>query len=78
MENIKKIQEAMKILKDNGYYVDNLWSTDDVIVNAEFEFCPLDEKEAYSILNKVMQSEYIVSTIYEMIDDEITKFRYDK
>jgi hypothetical protein len=75
MKAYKKIEEAKKVLKENGYYVDNLWSVDDVMVNSEICSHPLDEKEAYKILNNVMQSEYIVSTIFEMIDNEITEIK---
>ena len=61
-----KVEEAKKILKENGYYIENLWHISDVQQNYK-----LDDDDAYNVLDRVMQSEYIISSIFDMIDLEI-------
>lgn len=63
---MKTIEEAREFLKQNGYYVDNLWHIDDIQQNYD-----LDDDDSYKVLDRVMQSEYIISNIFEMIDFEI-------
>ena len=63
MENKITIKEAKQILKNNGYYVDNLWNVIDVM-----ERHKVTEDEAYDILDESLQSEYIINTIFEQID----------
>lgn len=53
---------AREFLTRKGYYVGNLWSIDDV----HYECVPF---EAMGILDKVLQSEWLVSNIFEMISD---------
>lgn len=55
------MENTRKILKDKGYYVDNLWTTLDV--TDRFKDC--SDKLAYQILDEVMQSEYIITIIQE-------------
>lgn len=61
-----KVEVARKFLKDQGYYVDNLWHINDVQQNHD-----LNDDDAYKVLDKVMQSEYTVSNIFEMIDLQV-------
>jgi hypothetical protein len=61
-----KVEVARKFLKDQGYYVDNLWHIDDVQQNHD-----LDDDDAYEVLDRVMQAEYTVSNIFEMIDLQV-------
>ena len=61
-----KVEVARKFLKDQGYYVDNLWHIDDVQQNHD-----LNDNDAYEVLDRVMQAEYTVSNIFEMIDLEV-------
>ena len=60
------IEQAKKVLKENGYYVDNLWHIEDVQQNYK-----LDDDDAYDVLDKAMRSAYIMSSVFEMIDLEI-------
>ena len=60
------IEQAKKVLKENGYYVENLWHIDDVKQNYD-----LDNDDAYYVLDNVMTSEYIMNSVFEMIDLEI-------
>jgi hypothetical protein len=61
-----KVEVARKFLKDQGYYVDNLWHIDDVQQNHD-----LNDNDAYEVLDRVMQAEYTVSNIFEMIDLQV-------
>ena len=69
MEAYKKIEEAKKLLKDNGYYVDNLWHINDVIDNANDDL-EIDDDTAYEVLDRAMQSEWLVSKTFEVLNDE--------
>ncbi len=61
-------KDAKAFLRMQGYYVDNLWHIDDVKNNADD--VEMDDDDAYEVLDRVMQSEYMVSTIFEMIELE--------
>ena len=67
--NEKKIQNAKNILKDNGYYCDNLWHVDDITQN----YPKYNSKDALEVLDDVMTSEYITETIYGYIDKTMYK-----
>lgn len=56
------VNQAKGILKDAGYYVDNLWHIDDVKGHGEFT-----DDGAYEVLDRVLQSEYIMEVINELI-----------
>ena len=58
-----EIEKAKDILRDSGYYVDNLWQTIDVIHGFKCTY----EDEAYSILDEVMTSEQTAVNIFEQI-----------
>ena len=59
------IEQAKKVLKKNGYYVDNLWHTDDV-----HQFGDISEDGAYDVLDSVLQNAYTIEKINEMLHDE--------
>jgi hypothetical protein len=59
-----KIKDARETLKTNGYIVDNLFQGCDVTINYE-----CTDEEAYDVASKAIGSEYITSTIFEMIDE---------
>lgn len=63
--------------KESGYFVDNLWHLNDV--SDRFD-CTDDE--AYEVLSKVLQSDYIMESIHEAIcqvaqDEFNLKFKND-
>ena len=60
---ITQVEKAKDLLRESGYYVDNLWQTKDVM---DFYECT-DEEEAYLILNEVMTSEKTAVNIFEQI-----------
>jgi hypothetical protein len=47
-----EIEQAKKLLKDNGYYVDNLWQTKDVKMNYD-----CTEEQAQDILEKALNND---------------------
>ncbi len=59
-----KIEEAKKVLKDAGYYVDNLWHINDVKQNYK-----VSDDEAYEILGTALTSDFITERTFEMIND---------
>jgi len=72
-----KIKKAKKLLQANGYYTGNLWQVDDVKHN----YPNLSEDDCLEVLDRTLQSEYIVSNIFETIDhfaEEIFKEINDK
>ena len=60
-----EIAQAKKLLKDNGYYVDNLWQTEDVKINYK-----CTEEQAQKVLNKVFQYDSIYELVWEAIGYE--------
>ena len=57
-----EVEQAKQVLKEAGYYVDNLWSIQDVQANFD-----VDDGAAYDTLNGVMHNEYTVQTINELL-----------
>jgi len=62
MKNLT-IESAKQFLKDNGYFVENLWSIHDVKNDYE-----CTDEEAQNLLNEVLDSERIKQEINESID----------
>jgi len=62
--NKMKVEEAKKILKDSGYYVDNLWHVDDV----HNKFKDADKWDAQDILNTALNNQYIIEDINDAIE----------
>jgi hypothetical protein len=59
------IQQAIEVLRMNGYYVDNMWHRSDV---TEKFHCTADQAD--EILNSVLNSESICDHIQERIFSE--------
>lgn len=68
MKKESKIAEAFQVLKDAGYYVENLWSIYDVK-----SIHPCTDEEAYDILNKVMTSPSVMESVMVDILQEAQK-----
>lgn len=64
--NEDKIEEAKNLLRENGYYVDNLWKIEDV--KGRFE---CDDKTAYDILDLALTNEATFEQIWFSIDEFI-------
>lgn len=59
------IEQAKQLLKDNGYFVDNLWQTEDVKMNYQ-----CTEEQAQKVLNRVLQYDAIYELVWEGIKYE--------
>ena len=60
-----KVNEAKEFLKSKGYYVDNLWHIEDV---KDIRPNNLTDEQAYEILDKAMNNEYLMNETWETID----------
>jgi hypothetical protein len=58
MEQLTEVQKAKAILKQHGYFVDNLWSTQDVT-----DIYECTDEQAYDVLNTVLSSEGIMEQV---------------
>jgi hypothetical protein len=64
MENqLTEIEQAKAILKQHGYFVDNLWSVSDVT-----DLYECTEEQAYDVLDKALTNEWVVEQIWFAID----------
>ena len=57
------IEDAKKILGKNGYFVANLWHTDDVTINYK-----CDEDTAQDILYKSLTNDHVMEAIWDSIN----------
>lgn len=63
-----KIEQARQVLRDAGYYVDNLWCTEDVQ-----NICKCSEQEAQNVLHQVLNTEHVTDEINFSIRMEIDR-----
>tara|TARA_R110002095_G_scaffold138164_1_gene119671 strand:- start:565 stop:1086 length:522 start_codon:yes stop_codon:yes gene_type:complete len=78
MNTSKEIEQAKQLLKDNGFYIENLWHVDDVKYggNSEDKYIECTNYEAYEILSEAVQQESINESIFDNIQAiNETKFR---
>jgi hypothetical protein len=61
-----EIEKAKQILRDAGYFVDNLWSIEDVQGNYD-----CTDEQAMEVLEGALMNDYVMETIFEVIDDEV-------
>jgi hypothetical protein len=59
MEQLTEVQKAKAILKQHGYFVDNLWSVQDVTDRYE-----CTEEQAQEVLNRALTNEGTVEQIW--------------
>jgi hypothetical protein len=60
---MSRVEQAKQILKDNGYYVDNLWCVDDVQANYD-----CTEEEAQDVLDLALNNEATMEQIWYAIN----------
>tara|TARA_R100000951_G_scaffold74770_1_gene63031 strand:- start:545 stop:793 length:249 start_codon:yes stop_codon:yes gene_type:complete len=65
-----EIEQAKQVLKNNGYYIDNLWHINDVKdnPNSNEDYFICSDKKAYNILRDAIEQD----GIYESINNSIT------
>lgn len=64
-ETLNAIDDAKKLLKEHGYFVDNLWQTCDVTNNYD-----CTEEEAQEVLEKALNYESVYELVWEGISYE--------
>lgn len=57
------LKEARKVLRDAGYYVDNLWTVEDVTQNYK-----CTREQAQDVLDRAMSNEATMNQIFLSID----------
>lgn len=57
------VEQAKQVLKEAGYYVENLWSIDDI----KSQYKCTDE-EAYDVLDDAFNNERVIEEIFIGID----------
>jgi hypothetical protein len=60
-----EIEKAKKLLKDSGYFVDNLWRIEDVMVHYD-----CTKEQAQEVLNNSLQNEATLEQIWFAIHFE--------
>lgn len=63
-EKLKDVAKARELLKENGYFVDNLWCTADVTENYH-----CSKEKAQQVLNMALTNTATVEQIWYAIDD---------
>jgi len=63
MTNFQEIQQAKNLLQDNGYFVANLWRTEDVTENYD-----CTEDEAQEVLESALTNDALTNSIWFTID----------
>lgn len=58
------VEQAKQVLKDNGYYVDNLWTVYDVTDRFN-----CTEEDAQEVLNDALNGEWIMEQIHYVIGE---------
>lgn len=58
------VEQAKAVLRENGFFVDNLWHIDDVKLNYD---CESDE-QAQAILDGALTNDATMQQIWEAID----------
>jgi hypothetical protein len=67
------IEEAKQVLRNAGYYVDNLWSIHDV----DAEGIDMTDDEKYEILDVALSNDWICEHINSSISDAVEQFLND-
>ena len=73
MENFQSVENARAYLREQGYFVDNLWHVDDVksmYQTKDIEGNPqeVSDEVAQEILNDTLTNEWVVSQVRESMD----------
>jgi len=60
---METIEQAKKVLRESGYFVDNLWHIDDVKLRYK-----CDDEQAQDVLNSALTNEATMEQIFFSID----------
>jgi hypothetical protein len=62
---MNKIEEAKEVLRNAGYFTDNMWHVNDV----KLRFNVTDDEDAQAILEKALTNDWIMEQIHYGISD---------
>jgi len=62
---MNKIEEAKEVLRNAGYFTDNMWHVNDV----KLRFNVTDDEDAQAILEKALTNDWIMEQIHNGIYD---------
>lgn len=65
MIRTKQIEEAKQVLREAGYFTDNLWHIQDV----KLRFNVTNDEDAHAILEQALTNDYIMEQIHNGIYD---------
>lgn len=63
-----EVEKAKEVLREAGYFTDNLWHVDDV----KLRFAVFDNEDAQSILNQALTNDWIMEQIHYGIGEAAT------
>lgn len=63
-KKLKDIAEARLFLKSKGYFMENLWTTDDVTQNYN-----CTQEQAQQVLEMALTNDSVIEHIFQAIDD---------
>ena len=67
---VEEIEKAKEILRNNGYYADNLWSTRDVTDRyMDEDGNEISEVEANDLLNDTLTNQFTIEQIFYTMHD---------
>jgi hypothetical protein len=69
MKTNKEVEQAKQVLKNNGYYIENLWHINEVkdSPNSNEDYFNCSDEKAYNILGDAIEQD----GIYESINNSI-------
>jgi hypothetical protein len=69
-----EIEKAKEVLREAGYFTDNLWHIDDV----KLRFAVFDAEDAQSILETALTNDWVMEQIHYGISEAALDFRFEK
>ena len=70
MEDLQAVENAKAVLRENGYFVDNLWHVDDVKLRYQCEDNEMAQDILYSALTNEATMEQVWFAINMIAEDE--------
>jgi hypothetical protein len=67
-----EVEKAKKVLREAGYFTDNLWHVDDV----KLRFQVFDDEDAQDILQHALVNDWTMEQIHYIINDIATERGY--
>jgi hypothetical protein len=71
---MSEIEKAKEVLREAGYFTDNLWHIDDV----KLRFAVFDAEDAQSILETALTNDWVMEQIHYGISEAALDFGFEK